>query len=159
MNVAYLKVTCGLCFNFFFFSAPDCWCLFTGIVVHRLWSSTFSRKHEARAVAGADAGMACHNLFFIFIFFEQLGWCPPGSWCPKQTAYSAYREQRYWFLSSTISFISHRPDRKGTLASGPQRGRGSSPPLCTPQVLPYWRFYFLCISIKKLYFQMISLLY
>ncbi len=25
--------------------------------------------------------------------------------------------RRYWFLSSTISFISHRPDRKGTLAS------------------------------------------
>ncbi len=36
------------------------------------------RKH-VRAVA--DAGMACPVFFF---FFEQLGWCPPGSWCPKQ---------------------------------------------------------------------------
>ncbi len=30
------------------------------------------------------------------LFFEQLGWCPPGSWCPAQNAYSAYREWRYW---------------------------------------------------------------
>ncbi len=36
----------------------------------------------------------CHVKFFFF-FFEQLGWCPPGSWCPTQTAYSAYRERRY----------------------------------------------------------------
>ncbi len=28
-------------------------------------------------------------------FFEQLGWCPPGSWCRTQTAYSAYRERGY----------------------------------------------------------------
>ncbi len=26
----------------------------------------------------------------FFFFFEQLGWCP------KQTAYSAYRERQYW---------------------------------------------------------------
>ncbi len=104
------EVTCGLRFQLFFvlfFSAPDCWCLFKGIVVHQLWSSAFSRRDKARAVAG----MARH----VF-FFEQLGWCPPASWCPKQTAYSAYRERRYWFLSPTISFISHRPDHKGTLA-------------------------------------------
>ncbi len=31
----------------------------------------------------------------VFFFFEQLGWCPPGSWCPTQTAYSAYRERQY----------------------------------------------------------------
>ncbi len=52
------------------------------------WSFAFSRKHEVRAVA--DAGMA------FFFFFEQLWWCPPGSLCPTQTAYSAYRERRYW---------------------------------------------------------------
>ncbi len=49
MNVAYLKVTCRLRFNFLF-SSPDCWCLFTGIVVHQLWSSIyFSRKQEVWA--------------------------------------------------------------------------------------------------------------
>ncbi len=31
---------------------------------------------------------------FIF-FFEQPGWWPPGSWCPTQTAYSAYRDIGY----------------------------------------------------------------
>ncbi len=62
---------------------------------------------------------------------------PPGSWCPKQTEYSAYRERRYWFLSSTISFISHRPDRNGTLASDLKGAEASSPPAppCTPLVL------------------------
>ncbi len=35
MNVAHLKVTHGLRFlHLFFFLAPDCWCLFTGIVIH-----------------------------------------------------------------------------------------------------------------------------
>ncbi len=84
----------------FFFLAPDCWCRFTGIVVHQLWSFAFSRNHKVRA----DAGMAHHILLFIYLFmylfiylfFEQLGWCPSGSRCPTQTAYSAYRERRYW---------------------------------------------------------------
>ncbi len=56
--------------------------------------------------------------FFLF-FFEQLGWCPPGTWCPMQTAAV--------LISSTISFISHRPDRKGTLASD-LKGQGLEPP-------------------------------
>ncbi len=120
MNIAYLKVTCGLSFHlfFFFFLAPDCWCFFTCIVVHQLWSSAFSHKHEARAVAGA--GMTHH------VFLEQLGWCPPGNWCPTQTAAV--------LISSTISFISHRPDRKGTLASDLKGAgaRGPPAPLCTP---------------------------
>ncbi len=35
--------------------------------------------------------------------FEQLWWCPPGSRCPTQTAYSAYRERRYCIhISDTI---------------------------------------------------------
>ncbi len=34
---------------YLFFLAPDCWCLFTGIVVHQLWPFAFSRKHEVRA--------------------------------------------------------------------------------------------------------------
>ncbi len=33
-------------FFLFLFSAPDCWCLFTGIVVHQLWTFAFSRNHE-----------------------------------------------------------------------------------------------------------------
>ncbi len=45
----------------------------------------------------------------VTFFFEQLGWCPSGTWCPTQTAAV--------LISSTISFISHRPDRTGTLAS------------------------------------------
>ncbi len=38
------------------------------------------------------------------------------------------------FLSSTISFISHRPDRKGTLASDLKGAGARAPPapLCTP---------------------------
>ncbi len=57
----YLKVMHGL--HLFFFSAPDCWCCFTGIVVHQLWSFAFSRNHKVWA--GADAGMARHILLFI----------------------------------------------------------------------------------------------
>ncbi len=42
---------------------------------------------QPRAVAGADAGMA---LYLFFLFFEQLGWCPPPSRnAPKQTDPSA----------------------------------------------------------------------
>ncbi len=32
----------------FLFSALDFWCLFTGIVVHQLWSFALSRKHEVQ---------------------------------------------------------------------------------------------------------------
>ncbi len=41
--------------------------------------------------SGRGCGLARPGFFFL----EQLGWCPPGSWCPTQIAYSAYREQRY----------------------------------------------------------------
>ncbi len=115
MNIAYLKVTCGLRFHLFFFLLMS----FQGIVVHQLWSSAFSRKHEARAFAGA--GMTRHVFFF---FFEQLGWCPPGTWCPTQTVAV--------LISSTISFISHRPDCKGTLASDLKWAGAWAPPLCRP---------------------------
>ncbi len=56
---------------------------------------------QPRAVAGADAGMARHGFFFFFIFYFFSNWdgAPPGSWCPKQTAYSAYRERRYCLYS------------------------------------------------------------
>ncbi len=57
------------------------------------------------------------------MFFEQLGWCPPGTWCPTQTAAV--------LISSTVSFISHRPDRKGTLASD-LKGAGAWAPLPPP---------------------------
>ncbi len=42
---------------FFFFLALDCWCLFTGIFVHQLWSFVFSCKHEVGAGMSADAGI------------------------------------------------------------------------------------------------------
>ncbi len=48
---------------------------------------------QPRAVAGAEAGMARHVFFF---FLSNWDGAPPGSWCPRQTAYSAYRERRYW---------------------------------------------------------------
>ncbi len=36
---------------------------------------------------------ASHLLFF---FWSNWDGAPPGSWCPTQTEYSAYRERRYW---------------------------------------------------------------
>ncbi len=91
MNVAYLKVTFGLCFHFIF-STPDCWCLFTGIVVHQLWSSMFSRKHEVWAPAAG----ASHFYF----------------WATGMVPYANC------VLCILVSFISHKPDpnHKGTLA-------------------------------------------
>ncbi len=46
-----------------------------------------------------------HITGFIFFIFEYQGWCPP--------VLGALRLQR----TLHISVISHRPDRKGTLAS------------------------------------------
>ncbi len=45
----------------------------------------------------AGAEMA-HLVFLFYIFFFLSNWdgAPPGCWCPTQTAYSAYRERRYW---------------------------------------------------------------
>ncbi len=51
---------------------------------------------------------------FASFFFKQLGWCPPRTWCPRQTAICVH----------IASFISHRPDRKDTLASD-LKGAGS----------------------------------
>ncbi len=129
MNVVYLKVTCGLHFHLlFFFSFLGAGLLMSfhghscpSIMIICIQPQTWSASGRGRG-NGASR--------FFFFSFEKLGWwCPPASWCPKQTAYSAYRERRYWFLSSTISFISHRPDHKGTLASDL---KGTGPPLCTP---------------------------
>ncbi len=116
MNVAYLKVMHGLRFHLFFF-----FLFFFGTVlllsfhgrrqvVHQLWSFAFSRKHEVRVVAGENVGMARHvsfSFFFFFFFLEQLGWCPPGSWCPTETAYSAYRERRHWRNVFIVQCRSH----------------------------------------------------
>ncbi len=33
---------------------------------------------------------------FFFFFLSNWDGAPPGSWCPTQTAYSAYRELWYW---------------------------------------------------------------
>ncbi len=67
MNVAYLKVTCGRCFHLisFFSRRPTAdvrrW---GGIVVHQLWSSALSGKHEVWA---PGAGMARHVFFVCFL--------------------------------------------------------------------------------------------
>ncbi len=118
MNIAYLKVTCGLRFHLFFFGFAYCLCLFTGIVVQQLWSSAFSRKHELWApAADAVAGMVRH-LFYLFnyYFFLQLGWCPPPE-------LGAIRKQH------TLHIIVHiaQTGPQGHFSVGPQRGRGSSP--------------------------------
>ncbi len=152
MNVAYLKVTYGLRFHLFF-SAPDCWCLFTGIVVHQLCSSAFSSKHEARVVAGA--GMARHIFYFWATGMVQ-------SWCPTQTAYSAYRERRYWFYRPR--YRSYRTDRTArALSVRPQRGRGSSltefllhnqTALYRKSIsnILYWIFHIIMATSKIIYF-------
>ncbi len=87
INIAYLKVTCRLSF----FLAPDCLCLFTGIVIQQLWSSAFSGKHEVWAGSGRGRRNGAPS--------------PP----PPPPANS--------ILCILVSFISHKPDRKGTLAS------------------------------------------
>ncbi len=60
-------MTCRLRFHLFFSSSrrPECLCIFTGIVVHQLWSSAFSPKHEV-----------------IFFFWSNRDGAPPGTWCP-----------------------------------------------------------------------------
>ncbi len=54
----------------------ECWCLFTSIVVHQLWSSAFSRKHEAWVVAG-NWGRVCQYHGNIPRFFLATGMVPP----------------------------------------------------------------------------------
>ncbi len=85
MNVAYLKMTHGLRFKMFFcflfFLAADCWCLFTGIVVHQLWSFAFSRKHESNMnwCERARVRMQEWRVTFFFFFFCGATWMvPPG---------------------------------------------------------------------------------
>ncbi len=90
--VAYLKVAHRLCFHLFFsFLGAGLLMSFygqSGIVVHHLYSATIMRCERSQV------WMLEWRITFFF-FFEQPGWCPPGSWCPTQTAYSAYRERRY----------------------------------------------------------------
>ncbi len=107
MNVAYLKVTHGLRFHLFFFSFFLSF-LGAGLLMcfHGHSRPSFGRKHEVRAVAGAGGGMVRHFIYFFAFFWEQLGWCPSGSWCPTQTVYSAYRERRYWdYVPVMVSFF------------------------------------------------------
>ncbi len=106
MNVAYLKVTHGLRFHLFFFFSFFLSFLGAGLLMcfHGHSRPSFGRKHEVRAVAGG--GMVRHFIYFFVFFWEQLGWCPSGSWCPTQTAYSAYRERRYWdYVPVMVSFF------------------------------------------------------
>ncbi len=98
LNTFTWKWRAGFVF-IFFFPVPDCWCLFTGIVVHQLWSSAFSRKLEVWApVAGASRFCCC---------CWATGMVPPLVLVP-------YANRILYIL---VSFMSHRPDRKGTLAS------------------------------------------
>ncbi len=60
------------CCSCFLYLAPDCWCLFTGIVVYQLWSFEFSRERLQ------EREWCVIFFFFFFFFFEQLGWSPPG---------------------------------------------------------------------------------
>ena len=80
------------CFVFYFiflFSVPDCWCLLPG---HRCPSINYEHSSaNVQAVASADGRMA-HVLFFLSYWDG----APSGSWCPTKTAYSAYRERRYY---------------------------------------------------------------
>ncbi len=78
---------------------------------------------------GASGRGRGNDASLFFFFFEQLGWCPPGTWCPTQTAAV--------LISSTISFISHRPDRKGTLASD-LKGAPPPPPPPPPVHATVW---------------------
>ncbi len=126
MNVAYLKVMHGLCFHpiyFFFFLGAGLQMSFhrhscPSIVIICIQPQTWGASGRARW-CGCGNGASR----FLFVFFEQLGWCPPRSWCPTQTeysAYSAYREQQYcpeetnqphlhleWLSMSTFSVNFH----------------------------------------------------
>ncbi len=77
---------------FFSFSAPDCWCLFTGIVVHQLWIMIICIQPQTWGASGCGRG--CGNGASSFFFLSNWDGAPPGSWCPTQTAYSVYRERR-----------------------------------------------------------------
>ncbi len=93
--VAYLKVTHAIGSSSFFL-APDFWCLFKGIFVHQLWSFAFSRERSR-----AQMREWCVTFLFIFILSNWDG-APSGSWCPTQTAYSAYRERRYCMKENLV---------------------------------------------------------
>ncbi len=59
------------------------------------------------------SGSGCWNgaasaLVIYFYFFWAIGMVPPGSWCPTQTTYSAYREQRYW-MHALQEVLIYRP--------------------------------------------------
>ncbi len=97
MNVAYLKVT-------FFYSAPDCWCLFTGIVVHQLWSSAFSCKHEEWAWGAWSREW---RVTFKKKKFLATAMVPSRDLVPYTNN----------ILCILVSSMSYRPYRKGTLAS------------------------------------------
>ncbi len=104
-----------------FFSPPDCWCLFIGIVVHQLWSSAFSRKHEVWAWGERswEWRITFFNLFFIFLFFSKCDGALPGL--------GALRKQHTLHIS-IVNIAQTGP--QGHFSVGPQRGRGSSPPPC-----------------------------
>ncbi len=103
MNVAYLKVLHFLLIILlhFFNSAPHCWCLFTSIVVHQLWSSAFSRGVNAGLLARAQE----RRVTFIYIFFS--------FWSNWDAAPIPSKPRK----SLHKSFISHR--QQGHFSVGP----------------------------------------
>ncbi len=82
----------------------------SGIVVYQLWSPAFSRKHEVWAWA-REWRVTC----FFFFFCNWDG--APRDLLPNGNS----------VLCILVSFISHRPDRKGTLASD-LKGAGARAP-------------------------------
>ncbi len=142
MNVAYLNVTCGLRFHlfFFFFRGAGLLMSFHGhscpsIMIICIQPQTWGAR-----------GHGCVNgtsqVFFLFVFLSKcLGWCPPGvgALSKLRTLHILCSTMRYWFLSSTISFISHRPDHKATLASDLKgAGAWAPPPPCAHHC---WKVY------------------
>ncbi len=88
MNVAYLKVTHGLHFHIcLFFLGAESLMSFHG----HSYPQSFCFQSQTRCKRSWVREWRVR-----FFFFLKLEWrCPPGSWCPTQTAYSVYRERRY----------------------------------------------------------------
>ncbi len=73
MNIANLKVTCGLRSHLLFL-APDCWCLFTGIICvqPQTWCES--------AGCGRGRGNGASRLYFLIfsVFLSNWDGAPPG---------------------------------------------------------------------------------
>ncbi len=73
----------GFVFIFIYLIILCLFYFFLGSVL--LMSINYDHLHSAANMRSERSRMRewCTSRFF---FFEQLGWCPPGSWCPTQTS-------------------------------------------------------------------------